>query len=566
MPQPLRDSLTEYPRIMLEAIAEGWGIALTDEQSPEVVDRLAAEMVDPESVQFVLRRLSEMEREALAYVSALGQVKVHVMTRKYGAIRHLGPGRLEWEAAWRQPVSSAERLWFLGLIYREYAQDERYHGEVVYIPAELRTALPPLSIELPTFRVEPAPNPTAPHTRAKNAGRHTGTRDGIPMVQDDGDALARDVYVVLAYVRNHQVRERTPKRGYGVPTRESARLRRDSRGYAVRPGGLRPNGRVPKGILTARELAALRPRLAGSSDPQRLRFLLHLCAKGGFIGAEEGLWVPTAEAATWLKGSDIARQRALYRTWLDDTDWNELWLMPGVHCENTGWRNDPLLPRQTVVDYLRQCPVATWWTIRSFVESIHGVAPDLMRPDGDYDSWYIRDVQTGQYWMGWGSWPKVEGALIGYLLQQPLRWLGVVATGQPEGEVDAGCFMLTRQGAAVLGAGDVAPTPKSHRLRRASTGYGVPSQPQLMTVQGDLQVLVPHGASWYDRFLLERFATWVSEKDGTAHYRMDARSVHACVSSGVTLEQMLAFLRRVSGNRLPPAAVRSLQDWATDQK
>jgi hypothetical protein len=506
MPQPLRDSLAQYPRIMVEAIAEGWGVALTDEQTPEIVERLAAEMVDPEPVQFALRRLNEVEREALAYVAALGQVKAHVMTRKYGAIRRLGPGRLEWEAAWRQPISAAERLWFLGLIHREYAKDERYHGEVLYIPTELRAALPPLSIELPAFRVEPAASP--------------------PVVLDDGDGLARDAFVVLSYVRRHKVRARTPKRGYGVP----------------------------KGILTMREFAALRPRLAGSPDPQegvrstyeqRSRFLLHLCAKAGLIGAKEGLWTVTAEAAAWLRGSDIARQRALYHAWLDDADWNELWLMPGVRCEDTGWRNDPLLPRQPVVDYLRQCPVATWLTIRSFVESIREMAPDLMRPDGDYDSWYIRDVQTGQYLTGWGSWPKVEGALIHYLLQHPLRWLGVVAVGQSEGEADASCFLLTRQGAAALGTGEVAP-----------------NQPQRMIVRADLQVMVPRGASWYDRFVLERFAEWMGEEDGMARYRMDAGSVQASLSGGATVQQILAFLRRVTGNRLPPGAVRALRSWA----
>jgi hypothetical protein len=45
---------------------------------------------------------------------------------------------------------------------------------------------------------------------------------------------------------------------------------------------------------------------------------------------------------------------------------------------------------------------------------------------------------------------------------------------------------------------------------------------------------------------------------------MDAGSVRECLSSGVTLPQILAFLRRVSGNRLPPAVVRSLQSWTMD--
>ena len=87
-----------------------------------------------------------------------------------------------------------------------------------------------------------------------------------------------------------------------------------------------------------------------------------------------------------------------------------------------------------------------------------------------------------------------------------------------------------------------------------------------MTVLADLHVMVPREASWYDRFLLERVAEWIAEKDGTARYRLDAGSVQAYLASGATLQQILAFLRRASGNRVPPAVVRSLQDWATDQK
>ncbi len=125
MTRPLRDCLNEYPRIMLEAIAEGWGIPLTDERTPEIVARLTEEMTDPEAMRMVLQRLSDVEREALAFVVAMSQVKAHVMTRKYGAIRRLGPGRLEWEQAWRQPASITEKLWFLGFIYRTYGMNEQ---------------------------------------------------------------------------------------------------------------------------------------------------------------------------------------------------------------------------------------------------------------------------------------------------------------------------------------------------------------------------------------------------------------------------------------------------------
>ncbi len=473
---------------MLEAIAESWSIPLTDEQVPEIVGRLVVEMTDAEAIALVLKRLSDVEREALAFASATGQAKAHVMVRKYGRIRRLGPGRLEWEHAWREPASAMERLWFLGLLHRGYGMDETHHGEVFFIPPEILDALPKMSAPLPVFRIEPATRP--------------------PIMRDDHDALAHDAFVILSYLRNNAVRAR-------------------------------------KGVLAAHELPRLRPRLADPQDLQCLSFLHHVCERACLIRREEGLWNPTSEAASWLKDGALARRRTFYRTWLEDSNWNELCMMPDVRCEATGWHNDQILARTGVVNHLLKCPVDAWLTIPSFVESVHEVDADFMRPDGDYDSWYIRDARTGHYLMGYSNWEKVEGALIRYLLEYPLLWLGVVAVGYPKGQERACCFMLTNQGAATLG------------LREVSEG---PLRP--IVVQPNLQVSVPREGSWYDRFLLERFAHWRDEQDGLARYVINADSVRACLESGVTVKQICAFLRRATGDRVPDPVLRALKSWA----
>jgi hypothetical protein len=472
---------------MLEAIAEGWGIALTDEQTPEIVDRLVAEMTSPESIALVLKRLGDAEREALAFVAATGEVKAHVLTRKYGELRHLGPGRLEWERAWQKPASVVERLWFLGLLYVSYGADERFRGQVFFIPSEILSILPPMNVSLPTFHVEPASRPAT--------------------VCDEQDALARDAFVILSYLRSNNVR-------------------------------------LEKGRLPPRELSRLQPRFVGVQDPQRLAFLLHFCERAGLISKEKSVWKPTIEAATWLKAGALARRQALFHAWLDDSQWNELRLLPGIRCEDTGWHNDPVLARKCVLDYLRQCTVDAWLTLDSFVASVYEVNPDFMRSDGDYDSWYIRDAQTGQYLVGFGHWGKVEGAFIRYILTKPLCWLGVVAVGCPHAEQPADRFMLTQNGAAVLG------------LREVEEGL-----PPFLIVQPNLQVVVPREASWYDRFLLERFAHWVDERQTSAHYVINAASVRTCLESGASIEQIIAFLKRATGGRLPNQVERALRAW-----
>jgi hypothetical protein len=497
----LRDCLTECPPIMLEAIAEGWRIALTDEQVPDIVDRLIAEMTEEEAVKAVLQCLTDVEREALAFVAAKGQEKAHILARKYGYIRRLGPGRLEWEQAWQNPASAVERLWFLGLIHRGYGVHGRYHGEVFFVPQEILAVLPAMSAPLPVFRVESSSRPR--------------------VVRDDQHALAHDAFIMLSYLRNHDVRAR-------------------------------------KGMLAGHELANIRHRLV-TEDPRRLQFLHHICEQTGLISRVEGLWQPTRQAATWLKKGALARCRALYRAWLEDASWNELHMMPSVRCEDTGWRNDPALARRGVLDFLRQCAPNVWLSVASFVEAIHAVDSDFMRPDGDYDSWFIRDAQTGLYLMGYGNWEKVEGMLIRHLLEHPLRWLGVTAIGYARREEAACSFMLTEQGASILGVRGV-PVSKEHSASDRENGFL-----RRLVVQPSFEVTVPPEVSWYDRFLLERFARWMDEQHGIARYAIDAGSVRAALEKGVTIRQICAFLRRATGNRVPQGVLNALKSRGGDK-
>ncbi len=497
---PLRDCLAKYPPIMLEAIAEGWGVSLTDEQAHEIVDRLAEEMTSDESVGMVIRHLTDVEREALAFVAHTRRVRTHVLARRYGDVRRLGPGRLEWEQAWHNPASAAERLWFLGLIHRAYGLDEKYHGEVFFVPSEILAVLPPMSALMPVFRVEPARTPR--------------------IVRDDLDALGRDAFVILSHLRNHDVRAR-------------------------------------KGVLARHELNRISPRLS-TDYPPRLHFLQRACEQAGLIRREEGLWQPAKQAAAWLKREALARRCILFRAWLEDEDWNDLCLMPTVSCEHTGWRNDPILARKSILRYISKCPPDSWLTIKSLIQSIHQVDPDFMRPDGDYNSWYIRDVETGQYMMGYRSWDRVEGALIRYLLECPLLWLGMVAVGHTEESGLADSFRLTQDGASILGL-------SSAGAARSNAGGKKTSAPPQIVVQANFQVLVPNVVSWYDQFLLERFARWLDEQAGTARYQIDAKSVAIALQRGVTIRQIEAFLQRTTGGQVPNQVLRALRAWRPER-
>ncbi|HOU24144.1 MAG TPA: hypothetical protein PLN42_07830, partial [Anaerolineae bacterium] len=59
-----------------------------------------------------------------------------------------------------------------------------------------------------------------------------------------------------------------------------------------------------------------------------------------------------------------------------------------------------------------------------------------------------------------------------------------------------------------------------------------------------------------------RFANWSGSRRGMAIYRIDGTALRACLQEGATLRQILAFLKRVSGGRLPAETAESLRALA----
>ncbi len=498
----LSQSLMDHDMAMLRAIASMWGLELVSNVRAEVVGQLSAEMLQPESVERILRELSPQEKGALEeLVAAGGRIKAHLFTLRHGPIRPFGPGRLEREKPWREPVSASEGLWYRGLIYRAFDEEEGRLNEFVFVPSDLLPLLPPAE-RRPRFTVEAAPP---------------------PLRIDAGDlSLVEDVFNLLSYLQNQEVKP-------------------------LRDGSLPPHHRE-----------RLSERLT-TPQPERLDFLFHLCQRIGLVVSppaaikgerapqvREGLLKPNPlPAKRWLKAPRWQQLQALQKAWRDDPSWNELWRVEGLECEDTGWRNDPLTARRKVLGYLSQCPPGEWLSLSSFIQAIKEVEPDFQRPDGDYRSWYIRRVDTGEYLLGFQHWDEVEGALIAHLISRPLHWLGVTSLGYAKEGLSS--FLITAWGAAFLGL--------PHEEPREET-------PPPLTVKSDLTILFPSTGRLYDRFQLERFATLVESRPEVKIYRLERSSLARGLRQGIEIGMILAFLRKASGGRLPRNVALTLRDWA----
>ena len=485
----LDHALLDYDLVLLAAIAERRGAEITASQQREAAAQLAEALLAPDSLQEVITWLSAEQRAALdALLAAGGSLPAARFGRRYGTVRRMGPGRLAREKPWRDPQNPVEALYYAGLVFFTFDEIAGQIVETAFVPDDLLPLLPPVEAEA--------------------EGLNIVTLSAPRVIRDSGRAFAEDLATLLACAE--------------------------------------------KGALYPRDLACLNERLMRPQEKEssRLALLLHQARALNLLELDGGKFTLQRPATReWLKADPPRQMLALQKSWRDDAEWNDLWRVPSLRPERTGWRNDPLTARARVLEHLSCCPTDEWIDLKSFVTAIKQIDPDFQRPPDAYNTWYIRD-SGGEYLMGYEHWDRVEGALIAYLIGGPLYWLGVTALGFEDKDAALpSAFRLTAGGAFFLGLADQPPAE--------------PSLPPLV-MEADLRVRALAGGDLYDRFQLARIAEWQSSGE-VFFYRLTRDSLKRTLNRGISLEQVLSFLRRITGDKVPPQAIETLRGWAGDQ-
>jgi hypothetical protein len=500
----LSQSLVDFELPFLRVLAAQRGVELTKARRYDVVEQLETALASPVSLAIALDTLSEEARAALqALLRHNGFLETPRFSREYGDVRAFGAGRLEREEPWLSPANPAEELWYLGLVFKGFRQTAGGNVEVVYIPVDVA---PHLAERL---TVEPGAKLTfeAPVV-------------GIPPVVQPPDLRAReDVFSLLVYAQTSPLR-------------------------------LGPDDQ-----LTTQELQALNPHLLHPETSPALErshwphFVVQLTRRMGLVAAKSGrLALQTEAVRAWLQAGQRSQLRRLQDAWRADPTWNDLWHVPGLVPKPTGWENSPMLGRAKILGYLAQTPAGEWLSLSGFVEAVKRFDPDFQRPSGDYDSWYLTDEQ-GNSLQGFEHWDRVEGAFIRHLIGLTLPNLGVVELGHAAGATRPDAFRLTASGSAWL----VTSSAEAPETSEESFSPLFGSE--------DFSVRVPNGASLYDRFQLARFADLKRREPQRVIYEITQQSVGRALKSGISADQMTAFLARATKGRSPLKVVETLRDW-----
>ncbi len=498
----LKSCLLDEPLPRLLAIADAWDITPEVASTREMAEALAGQMLTREAVDAAIRALAPEAQAGLgALVLANGRMPAAAFERRFGAVRPMGPGRLERERPWLSPANVTETLWYRGFIFRGFDRSVSNPVEVFYLPTDLL----PIITEIRDWRSQQAEAQAGPLTSG----------DVSPAVSPLGlgHHTLDDITTLLSHIQNASVR-------------------------------LQPNGR-----WQARNAQAVAPMMcqAGLDDVQcRRRFALleHLIARMGWLHATHPiLRLAARPVIEWLQQPPAAQLRALWDAWRDDSEWNDLRQIERLSFEmEHAWSNHPLAERAAICRLLAewaQQHAGHSFTLTEFIGAVRATHPDFARIDGRYDTWHIRDAVTGNFLHGFEHWDDVEGALIASLLEGPLQWLGAI-------QIDHGAAHLTKFGRHVL-LNEPAPQIAAH-----DTGG--------LRVESDGEVWVSRAARW-QRFQLARIADWAGVEQGGHVFRLSPASLARGRGQGISALRVIAFLQRYSDTPVPANLARAIRQW-----
>ncbi|HLA05815.1 MAG TPA: hypothetical protein VJ022_00100, partial [Anaerolineales bacterium] len=122
----------------LRIVADFWGIELDSKDADSAREELSASLLEPDLLAELMDSLSPQADSAItALVTSGGRISWAAFKRSYGDIREMGTGKRDRERPHFKPSSTAEILFYRGLLARAFFETEKGSQEFAYIPDDL---------------------------------------------------------------------------------------------------------------------------------------------------------------------------------------------------------------------------------------------------------------------------------------------------------------------------------------------------------------------------------------------------------------------------------------------
>ena len=494
-------TLHDYDPGMLPALAEIWGVDSRSLADDAAIRQLQCAMLDPAIVEKVWDKLDEPARTALQLLvsSAQGRMKVGQFERFYGKIRKMGKGQINREKPHQQGATIAETLYYRGFIGEGFDKVEDQVNGFIYVASDLVVALP---LHKTSYE-----NLDENETAGGEDLPGLGLVEDVDEVSPADTSIIDDMTTLLAILQSN------------AAVVEAERF-------------------APQSIH------AISPHLLNPVE-SRLTFMLGAGVSANLITLEEGRAHPSrGPARSWLNATRPEQIRTLANAWRDSQSWRDMWHIPGLYPDDSGWSYDPAAARNAIIGLLGDLlPDHGWISVNDLIEIIKEFEPDFQRLNGDYDSWYIRN-DAGEYLTGFESWDAVEGSLIEYYIVGPMHWLGLVDIGDD-------VMRLTAYGRAFL---EISDWPK------------LVEAPARIKARNDGTLLASRRVNRFERFQLARFAHCLATGDPYV-YALDADSIQRAAPQGITTSHIHSFIaKHLDGQPVPLPILKLLRNWQDGAK
>lgn len=472
----------------IRIIAELWGIEVKVSKLSAAIQQLLPLLLNPDNVKEMVDTLPADARSALEEIyRQQSNLPWSVFIRQFGPLREVGAGYRDREKIYLTPVSPAEALWYRGFIARDFFDTPIGPQEFAYIPQDLSALLP--------F------NQTQPELSCGRSATPSEYREYIPA----DDSILDHACTLLSCLRN------------GITAEKMQSI--DS----TWPG---------------------KPEIQDTSQPSAISIasLQDLLLTAGLLDAS---LQPISETTRdFLAAPRNQALALLVHHWRLSQSLNELGSLPGIVIEGD-LENNPFQTRDAILKMLSRLPPNTWWNLPAFIEDVKQNNPDFQRPAGDYDSWFIRDAQSGEFLRGFECWDKVDGALLGYFITGWLHWLGIVHLGRSSPTAPVTAIRFTEWAPSLL---------------EGKAPEGLPSENETIIVKSNAEIHIPRLAPRSARYLVARFCEWTGEKKQVYRFRITPSSLENARDQGLTIEQLLSLLKK-NARVIPPQLFKALQHW-----
>ena len=256
--------------------------------------------------------------------------------------------------------------------------------------------------------------------------------------------------------------------------------------------------------------------------PDSTRLLITLLSELGVLS--EAPHRPQADQAGRFLQSLQDDPHRLLADWKSSRRWGDLSQVPSISCETRTWPGDPVAARLALLEILDRLAPDVWYELSALVGAVREERPGFQRTAGEFDSWYLRHRESGEFLRGFEHWDAVEGELIRTIVCGPLHWLG----------------------AADLGRAPKAAAPDRFRLHQP----GLTPSASGAKIEPDGRIDAPLGMPHPQRYQLARFCSWESRSSMGFTYRLTPSALRLAQGQGLRPPQIVAILEAASGQPL----------------